>query len=436
MLKYTSLIVLFNLITFCVNGQTSPSGINDIIFWYSADTVTQDSNSKVSVLHDKSGNGFNAVQNQIANQPSLVNEYGQASLLFNGVNNYLDCDFNQSFNSPNTFFILLKDVSSSGNKYYFSSLGFPGGYSFYHRANLTMSIHSAGSFTQSYSNSFPFDYTLFTIQFQNGSFIIRENGIQKDSKATTTSSLEGIRLGARFDVAYFFDGNIADIIAYNRDLDATEINYIENYLMTKFSPPVNLGHNISYQYGFCKDTTLYAGKRFTSYLWSDGSTADSLVANGPGKYWVEVEDIFGFISRDTIEVLSGLNYPTSQLYCPNDSIIWDTGLGQHYSYLWSDNSTADTLAINSPGDYHVTVTDTNGCIFKSDTLTFGEDPFSSQVSLGPDTSLCSGNSIGLTSGANNATQYLWNTGETTPTILMDTSGVYDVVVENANACTA
>ena len=38
------------------------------------------------------------------------------------------------------------------------------------------------------------------------------------------------------------------------------------------------------------------------YLWSDGSSNDSLIVTESGEYWVECTDLFGYVSRDTIIV--------------------------------------------------------------------------------------------------------------------------------------
>jgi PKD repeat protein len=182
---------------------------------------------------------------------------------------------------------------------------------------------------------------------------------------------------------------------------------------------------------------LYPEGFFTSYLWSDGSTADSLIVSEPGTYWVETTDIFGFTSSDTIEVFYPIpDYPSSNFYCPSDSITWYTNLGPDYNYLWSDGSTADSLSIDTPGDYHVEITDTNGCVFQSDTLTFGPDPFESIVTLGPDLNLCSGNILTLEDGDSLAVDYLWNTGSTDSSIILNVTDTYYVDVINANGCEA
>ncbi len=46
--------------------------------------------------------------------------------------------------------------------------------------------------------------------------------------------------------------------------------------------------------------------------------------------------------------------------CANDTIVLDPG-SDYTSYLWSDSSTAQTLAVGDSGSWWVTVTDTGGC---------------------------------------------------------------------------
>ena len=230
------------------------------------------------------------------------------------------------------------------------------------------------------------------------------------------------------------NGSISEIIIID-DVSSTSRDNTIGYLRYKYIPTLDLGFDIN-AYGFCQKV-LHGGSGYSSYLWSNGSTADSLVVSESGTYWVEVVDIFGFTSRDSIEVeFPQLNYPQNQLFCPGDSLTWYTNLGPNYNYLWSDGSTADSLSIDTPGNYHVQITDTNGCIFQSDTLTFNEDPFETIVDLGPDKNLCTGNELGLISGDSLVEDYLWSTGSTDSVIPMNVSGTYYLDVINSNGCEA
>ncbi|MFA5573964.1 MAG: PKD domain-containing protein [Brumimicrobium sp.] len=417
----------------------------ELEFMLDPDNVVLDANGKVEQWTDLSGNGHHFGQNTESNRPSIG--------MGEGVNQQKVINFEPNLNNN----LSGGDLSnlSAGEIFAFTKKNnavplqnsYSGIWRFGSSADIEFYPYTSGHANLAFGRSLrtPIldindlfnlksphllnisSQDLFKVNINNTNILTSGTGIVSFPSSTNIGKSNG---------NYYFDGQFGQILLFNTVLSDSLRNLVYGQMQSKYAPPVNLGHNISYQYGFCKDTTLYAGKRFTSYLWSDGSTADSLVVSEPGTYWVEVEDIFGFISRDTIEVVSGLNYPTTQLYCQNDSIIWQTGLGQQYSYLWSDGSTADTLVINSPGSYHVTVTDTNGCVFKSDTLSFQEDLFPTSATLGPDLNLCSGNTLSLSTGASEAVSYLWNTGSTDASIVIVNTGEYSVEVVNINGCVA
>jgi hypothetical protein len=118
-----------------------------------------------------------------------------------------------------------------------------------------------------------------------------------------------------------------------------------------------------------------------------------------------VTDIFNRISYDTIYVqFPDFNFPDATI-CLNDSIDYAFSLPGTYSYLWSDFSTDSILTIAQAGTYWLKVTDTLGC-FRTDTFTVTVDSFANTVTLGNDTSLCSGNTLQLISGQDQAVSYL------------------------------
>jgi gliding motility-associated-like protein len=78
--------------------------------------------------------------------------------------------------------------------------------------------------------------------------------------------------------------------------------------------------------------------------------------------------------------------------CENGVIVLDAGPG-FTSYLWSDLTTEQTLTTTFPGEYSVTVTDQCGNT-QSDTLLITVDP-ASEVDLGPDVTLCAGETLTL-----------------------------------------
>ena len=115
--------------------------------------------------------------------------------------------------------------------------------------------------------------------------------------------------------------------------------------------------------------------------------------------------------------------------CPGGSVTFTASPG--YTYLWSDNSTAQTLVATASGEYGVVITAAgNNCVATSKTfvvsITTGTPPV---ISATGTTEICSGGSVAIS--APTAASYLWSTGETTQTISATTTGTYSVTVPGA-----
>ena len=84
-----------------------------------------------------------------------------------------------------------------------------------------------------------------------------------------------------------------------------------------------------------------------SCVWSTGQTSDTIDINQTGQYWVECTDVFGFVSRDTINVsLTTSLTPENTVFCPGSTVDWNPmAIGSGYNYLWSDGSTSQINAI-------------------------------------------------------------------------------------------
>ena len=89
-----------------------------------------------------------------------------------------------------------------------------------------------------------------------------------------------------------------------------------------------------------------------------------------------------------------------------------------------------TRILNQNESISFTVIDSLGCTGSSNTAVVSIDNSLEFISLGMDTSLCSGNSIQLIQSSTNITNWLWNTQDTTSNISIDTSGIYILDVTN------
>lgn len=93
------------------------------------------------------------------------------------------------------------------------------------------------------------------------------------------------------------------------------------------------------------------------------------------KYICTMTDANGCIDIDTVivtvnplpqPVITALG-PTT--FCSCDSVTLDAGNLGYSAYLWSTNQTTQTIVVRNPGQYTVTVTDTNGCVNTSAPIT-------------------------------------------------------------------
>jgi gliding motility-associated-like protein len=127
-------------------------------------------------------------------------------------------------------------------------------------------------------------------------------------------------------------------------------------------PIVNLGRDRSY----CKrdSAVLNAGNLGSTYLWNDGSNGQYLTVYTTSTYTVTVTDTASQCTGTgsvniTFNTLPVVSIGTDTSFC-SGSLMLDAG-NTGATYLWSDSSIGQTLAVSSTGLYSVTVTNSNRC---------------------------------------------------------------------------
>ena len=174
-------------------------------------------------------------------------------------------------------------------------------------------------------------------------------------------------------------------------------------------------YNVTYKWYSVGNPTILG----TSQLFSTSSTAS---------YYVEVENQYGIIGRDTISLtfdsIPIINLGTNLYICGGNSKTLNVGLGAGYSYLWSNNSTTQIISIDSIGYglgthlFWVIVTNSNGCS-TTDSIDVTFLP-GINVNIGPDAIICANDSISL--NASPGLLYFWSDSSTTQSISVDTVG--------------
>ena len=119
-------------------------------------------------------------------------------------------------------------------------------------------------------------------------------------------------------------------------------------------------------------------------------------------------------------------------FCPNGNITLVAEPG--FTYVWSTGAATQSISTNNTGFYHVSTFNGFGTLISS--LTFevvtGTVPVVTTTPSGI-VKFCIGDSVQLSTNQTYAT-YLWSTGETTPSINVDSAGVYFVMVTNTEGC--
>ena len=198
------------------------------------------------------------------------------------------------------------------------------------------------------------------------------------------------------------------------------------------------------------NTIVEGGLEPYIYAWSDGSTLDNIQNIAAGTYTVTITDAneceqIASIDIDEADQLALTLITTDETTAmANDGMISADVEGgiMPYSYTWSDGSMDDELNNLAPGNYCVTVTDTNGCSIEAcaDVLPGEFMCPDIDLSISALDIACFGESTGsitvnAISGANPYT-YLWSNSATTQSIDNLDAGEYSVTVTDSNNCTS
>ena len=164
--------------------------------------------------------------------------------------------------------------------------------------------------------------TLITGQNINVSYTLNGGSSVTETYTLLSDLLPSASTGYTFTAQESFTGiGIYEVVAYtsyNRDVESSNNSIIETIEVYGY-PNIDLGPDTIVR---SLNLTLDAGGPYNGYLWQDGSTNQTYLADTTGTYFVTVGDAYGCGDSDTIDVIlltpdisiSDLLTPSSRCY--------------------------------------------------------------------------------------------------------------------------
>ena len=185
----------------------------------------------------------------------------------------------------------------------------------------------------------------------------------------------------------------------------------------------------------CGNSVLTASNFTGSLLWSNGATSPSITVNNSSTYTV-TQTVNACVSPAASATSAPKAVPSSPSVsvannCGNSVLTASNFTG---SLLWSNGITTPTNMVSNAATYTVTQTAANGCTSAPAAISSNPNSIPTPPIITPRsaTTFCQGGSVILTSNAK--TRNLWNTGATTQSIVVSSSGTYTVTYTNNDGC--
>lgn len=311
-------------------------------------------------------------------------------------------------------------------------------------------IWSSGDVGQSISVSYAGTYTVTGTDqhgcFSTKSVFVTQSSVNASIENTKTicpgQSTTLTVTGDESNTYRWFNGNTSNTVTVSApgvySVTVTNANGCQNTLSSTVTEKTVTVPTINGKLTICEgETTTLRASGGNSYVWDDGSTQAYITVGTTGIYSVTATNN-GCTASNSVTVMVNpapdVNIlPQNATICRGDNISI-TAISNANTYNWTSGQT--TAAINvspvSNTTYTVMVTDENECKATA-SIQVTVNPLPSAYIEGPN-SICQGDTAVLT--ASGGVEYLWNTGQSTPTIKVTNSNTYSVEVIGANGCTA
>ncbi|WP_143306747.1 T9SS type B sorting domain-containing protein [Chitinophaga vietnamensis] len=166
--------------------------------------------------------------------------------------------------------------------------------------------------------------------------------------------------------------------------------------------------------------------------WQTGETTNSIVVNKPGGYWVAVSRD-NCVVKDTVNVRLKpgikVDLGPDRNICPGAMVTLDGTTPDAVSYLWNDGDPNPVKQITQAGNYKLAVMDRFCQRVMMDSVKVNVTGLP-KIDLGPDTTMCKGETLVLHAEGGGITGVRWDNGSSSPTLNVTEGGTYTVTVFN------
>ena len=177
-----------------------------------------------------------------------------------------------------------------------------------------------------------------------------------------------------------------------------------------FSP----GHSLNVHFGIGSATEIDS----LEVIWPSGVV--TMIENPAINQTHEIIEADCILDDNEISIMG------STTICPGDSVLLTANSG--FNYSWSSGEDTQSILVQSGGVFNVLLTDGDGCISQSNTITIEElDEIELSISADNDLIVCEGTSVNLS--ASGGSNWMWSNDEDTQTIAVTETGDYWVEAE-------
>ncbi len=207
--------------------------------------------------------------------------------------------------------------------------------------------------------------------------------------------------------------------------------YIE---IQELEPKITTSQN-NFCYG--DSATLSLDKDYESIIWNTGESTKDIIVKESGVYSATVTQ--GECTNDTNIVINVNPLPTLDIEAPKGTILCDGGsiileakVPANTKITWNDGTKLAKRTVSISGTYTLTAEDIKtGC--KNTKSIVVTDIENLKAEIQGDPTFCDGESTTLTIQPQGKS-YLWNTGETTQSIVVNESGLFSATITTDTDC--